>query len=333
MLGCMKSSYLLSCPFLVQTPVRGTREIGVDGQQGSTHAPLLHLSHVATKKPIAKANEKEKARAEVCVLSDFSASLERWSWGGEEPDLWVEDVSAACERRRSLLLEGVSVGHELFPLFSSLTPALPIHRPSSRAFVGLSQLQRPPLARLSTRPFSGLSAADPLARNPCLSSASSPPLRTLLAARPIPPTTGRASCVLPTNFFGQVEHFHPSIHPLSFLSRFPRLSSQGTGLNQPPVPCSVNPPVHNSSHISPPPPPRSLAMSSSCSTGGGPSYCGRPSPGTWDLTDELNAFERKDRRAHGIDEKASMIMKGRKESRKERKERAKTEEEMFDTDA
>lgn len=74
-------------------------------------------------------------------------------------------------------------------------------------------------------------------------------------------------------------------------------------------------------------------MSSSCSTGGGPSYCGRPAPGTWDLTDELNAFERKDRRAHGIDEKASMIMKGRKESRKERKERVKTEEEMFDTDA
>lgn len=76
MLGCMKSSYFLLCPFLVQTPVRGTREggtkeIGVDGQQGVTHAHLLHLSQLTTKNPIGKANEKEKARAEVCVFSDF----------------------------------------------------------------------------------------------------------------------------------------------------------------------------------------------------------------------------------------------------------------------
>lgn len=29
----------------------GTKEIGVDGQQGSTHAHLLHLSQLTTKNP------------------------------------------------------------------------------------------------------------------------------------------------------------------------------------------------------------------------------------------------------------------------------------------
>lgn len=247
--------------------------------------------------------------------------------------MWVEDLSAACGRRRSLLLEGVSVEHELFPLFSSLTPPLCpsiVHPPVTLWDSASSNIL--PLARLSTRPHSSLSAADPLARNPCLSASS--PLPPNSPARPIPPTTGRASSVLPTNFFGQVEHFHPSIHPLS-LPLSLRSSELSRNRTQPPVPCSVNTTPPSTPRLTSPPHPlaRSLAMSSSCSTGGGPSYCGRPAPGTWDLTDELNAFERKDRRAHGIDEKASMIMKGRKESRQERKERVKTEEEMFDTDA
>jgi hypothetical protein len=75
---------------------------------------------------------------------------------------------------------------------------------------------------------------------------------------------------------------------------------------------------------------------SSCSPtgGGGPSICGiRPPTSTWDLTDELEAFERRDRRKAGISEKASMLMRGRKESRKEKAERIKAEEELFDTDA
>lgn len=75
---------------------------------------------------------------------------------------------------------------------------------------------------------------------------------------------------------------------------------------------------------------------SSCSPtgGGGPSICGiRPPTSTWDLTDELEAFERRDRRKAGISEKASMLMRGRKESRKEKAERIKAEEQLFDTDA
>lgn len=75
-------------------------------------------------------------------------------------------------------------------------------------------------------------------------------------------------------------------------------------------------------------------MSTCSPTGGGPSVCGyRPPTTTWDLTDELDAFERRDRRKAGISEKASMLMKGRKESRKEKAERLKAEEELFDTDA
>lgn len=61
-------------------------------------------------------------------------------------------------------------------------------------------------------------------------------------------------------------------------------------------------------------------------------------PTSWDLSEELNAVERSRRRKKGVDEKESMRMKQRdgllrKETKEQRKERKRREEEAFDPDA
>lgn len=61
--------------------------------------------------------------------------------------------------------------------------------------------------------------------------------------------------------------------------------------------------------------------------------CNMP-PAAWDLSSELNAIERRDRRKKGVDETMSLKMKGAdKEGKKEKKERLRREEERFDPDA